>query len=76
MITGWSVSTNPWPESETPGSKKQSWYSGDSDEGEDENIRHFMPGIDILFGYNLLNIAHYDLKFRKEQLYVQPPGFS
>ncbi len=61
------------PESETPGSKKQSWYSGDSDEGEDENIRHFMPGIDILFGYNLLNIAHYDLKSEKTNFLFSHP---
>ena len=29
-----------------------------SEESEDEANLHFMPGIDILFGYNLLNIAH------------------
>lgn len=37
-------------------------YSYDNDESGDESSEHFMPGIDILFGYNLLNIAHYDLK--------------
>jgi hypothetical protein len=36
-----------------------------SEESEDEANLHFMPGIDILFGYNLLNIAHYDLKTEK-----------
>ena len=40
-------------------------YSYDSDESGDESNEHFMPGIDILFGYNLLNIAHYDLKLEK-----------
>jgi hypothetical protein len=40
-------------------------YSYDSDESGDESIEHFMPGIDIVFGYNLLNIAHYDLKLEK-----------
>lgn len=43
----------------------RSSYSYDSDESGDESNEHFMPGIDILFGYNLLNIAHYDLKLEK-----------
>jgi hypothetical protein len=33
---------------------------------DDDRDRHYMPGIDLLYGYNLLNIAHYDIK--KEQL--------
>ena len=37
----------------------------DNGEYEDESNTHFMPGIDILFGFNLLNIAHYDLKLEK-----------
>jgi hypothetical protein len=40
-------------------------FSYDNEESEDEANIHFMPGIDILFGYNLLNIAHYDLKSEK-----------
>jgi hypothetical protein len=36
------------------------WYD---DSGNDSEIEsHFMPGIDILYGYKLLNIAHYNLK--------------
>jgi hypothetical protein len=35
------------------------------DEFEDDRFTHFMPGIDLLYGYNLLNIAHYDLDARK-----------
>lgn len=34
-------------------------------ESRDEFYEHFMPGLDILYGYNLLNIAHYDLKAEK-----------
>jgi hypothetical protein len=32
-----------------------------------ENIitEHFMPGLDIIYGFNLLNIAHYDMKAEK-----------
>jgi hypothetical protein len=40
-------------------------YSYKSNDGEDEHNAHFMPGIDILYGYKLLNIAHYDLKSEK-----------
>jgi hypothetical protein len=32
-----------------------------------------MPGIDILFGYNLLNIAHYDLKQEKGNFLFNHP---
>lgn len=28
---------------------------------ESEHEEHFMPGIDLIHGYNLLNVAHYDL---------------
>jgi hypothetical protein len=38
------------------------YYENDS---EDERYEHFMPGIDLIFGYNLLNIAHYDLAGEK-----------
>jgi hypothetical protein len=40
-------------------------FSYDSYENGDESSEHFMPGIDILFGYNLLNIAHYGMKTEK-----------
>jgi len=35
------------------------------DDGPSEREEHFMPGIDLIYGYNLLNIAHYDLKAQK-----------
>jgi hypothetical protein len=41
---------------------QRSYYENDS---EDERYEHFMPGIDLIFGYNLLNIAHYDLASEK-----------
>ncbi len=47
--------------------------SSDYDGEENERMEHFMPGIDILYGYNLLNIAHYDLKTEKLNfLFSQP----
>jgi hypothetical protein len=40
-------------------------YDVVEDEYGNEIPGHFMPGIDILYGYNLLNIAHYDMKTEK-----------
>jgi hypothetical protein len=40
----------------------KTYYETDSD---DEHYQHFMPGIDLIYGYNLLNIAHYDLTAEK-----------
>jgi hypothetical protein len=40
-------------------------YSRSYYEEETEKVKNFMPGIEILYGYNLLNIAHYDLKTEK-----------
>lgn len=61
------------PAADAPEKAKRSWYSSDSDEGEDEFKVHFMPGIDILFGFNLLNIAHYDLKSEKTNFLFSHP---
>lgn len=44
-------------------------YSGDAS----EEVTHYMPGIDILYGYNLLNVAHYDLKAEKLNLLFKSP---
>ena len=35
---------------------------------------HFMPGIDVLYGYNLMNIAHYDLKLEKLNFLFEHPA--
>jgi hypothetical protein len=50
----------------------KSSYEYDSDESEVEE--HFMPGIDILYGYNLLNIAHYDMKQEKLNFIFNQPA--
>ncbi len=42
--------------------KMTSSYWSDNSGYDTEMESHFMPGIDILFGYKLLNIAHYNLK--------------
>ena len=50
-------------------SKRWSEYEGTSS----EFVEHYMPGIDILYGYNLLNIAHYDLKSEKLTHFFNTP---
>lgn len=47
-------------------------YDDDGDDEEDDD--HFMPGIDIIYGYNLLNIAHYDLKTEKLNYFFDRPA--
>jgi len=32
---------------------------------EDNQTGHFVPGIDLIYGYNLVNIAHFDLELEK-----------
>lgn len=44
------------------------------DNVNNDNVAHFMPGIDILYGYNLLNIAHYDLHSRKLNYFFKSPA--
>lgn len=46
--------------------------SYDYDYGSDRE-EHYMPGLDLLYGYNLLNVAHYDLKAEKLNLLFEQP---
>lgn len=41
------------------------FYKSSYDEDVSSQMWHFMPGIDVLYGYHLLNIAHYDLSSGK-----------
>jgi len=45
-------------------------YDGNESSGRE----HFMPGMDILYGYNLLNIGHYDLKSEKLNFLFDHPA--
>jgi hypothetical protein len=45
-------------------SKSREWYYS-YDGYESGTEAHFMPGLDVLYGFNLLNIAHYDMKTGK-----------
>jgi hypothetical protein len=42
-----------------------SYGKSEYDYGTREYQEHYMPGIDLLYGYNLLNVAHYDLTNEK-----------
>jgi hypothetical protein len=48
-------------------------YSEDYYTEASEGVEHFMPGIEILYGYYLLNIAHYDLKTGKLNYFFEHP---
>jgi hypothetical protein len=50
------------------------YYKSAYDEDEGEGFEHFMPGIDILYGYNLMNIAHYDLNDEKLNFLFDHPA--
>jgi hypothetical protein len=50
-----------------------SGYSSDYSGYASDAVEHFMPGIDILFGYKLLNLAHYDLKTEGLNLFFNHP---
>jgi hypothetical protein len=54
-----------------PYSGYRSSYYYDAQDGERRSL--FMPGIDLLQGYNLLNVAHYDLKEEKLNYLFEHP---
>lgn len=56
------------------GNYSYSRSSYDESSEESDRIQHFMPGIDIIYGYNLLNVAHYDLKLEKINFLFDQPG--
>ena len=56
-----------------PKSSESSYSYYDENGNESEELKHFMPGIDILYGYNLLNIAHYDFKTEKLNYFFDHP---
>ncbi|MFN6946285.1 MAG: hypothetical protein ACK4ND_15150 [Cytophagaceae bacterium] len=56
-----------------PASGTQRYSYSYYDEDNNGGLKHFMPGIDLIYGYNLLNIAHYDMKQEKvNTLFEQP----
>lgn len=41
--------------------------------GESEYREHYMPGLDLIYGYNLINVAHYDFTIEKLNLLFDHP---
>lgn len=46
----------------------------DENGNETEIAEYYVPGIQILYGYNLLNIAHYDISTRKLSYFFSKPA--
>jgi hypothetical protein len=46
-------------------------YSGEYYDADDYS--HFMPGLDLQFGYNLVNVAHYNMKSQKSNYLFENP---
>jgi hypothetical protein len=57
-----------------PEKRSYSFWSNNEGYGE-ESVAHFMPGIDIHYGFNLLNIAHYNMKTGQLNLLFTKPAF-
>lgn len=49
----------------------RSYYGYESDSEED--FKYFMPGIDIIYGYNMVNMGHYDLINEKLTYFFDHP---
>ena len=56
------------------GGDRNSQYRDDGG-GYSEIEEHFMPGIDVLFGYKLLNLSHYDFTKEKSNFFFTHPVF-
>ena len=50
-------------------------YGYDGEDPFDDNgaYTHFMPGIDLVYGYNLINLAHYDFTTEKTNFLFDHP---
>jgi len=48
-------------------------YSDDCYGYSSDELDEYMPGIDIIYGINLINIAHYDLKTETQNLFFNHP---
>lgn len=59
------------PPQESRAGFKTSYYYEDYDRSE--YVEHFMPGFDIIYGYNLLNVGHHDMTTQKTNMLFQKP---
>lgn len=74
LVTVYKSKKNGEPASVSKRYSSYSSYSYNDYGDESEEQEHYMPGIDILYGYNLLNIAHYDLKTEKLNFLFNSPS--
>jgi hypothetical protein len=56
--------------------KYSSFYRSYNDDVEsyDDDYKHFIPGLEIIYGFNLLNIAHYNLSTEKLNFFFDKPA--
>lgn len=49
-------------------------YKDESESDADNNWNsHIIPGLEAVYGYNLVNISHYDIKKNKQKLFFEKP---
>lgn len=41
---------------------------------EEDDFRYFMPGLDMIYGYNLVNLGHYDMETGKLSYFFNKPA--
>lgn len=41
---------------------------------EEDDFRYFMPGMDMVYGYNMVNVAHYDMQTGKLSYFFDRPA--
>ena len=49
------------------------FYQNYDETDEEFNFNYFMPGIDVIRGYNLINIAHFNFKTNKLSYFFEKP---
>ncbi len=54
-------------------SKLRDYYSYENNSYSPDDYTHYMPGLDLQFGFNMLNLAHYDMKSEKLNYLFERP---
>lgn len=75
LITIYKVNYDPKKEKSFTGSNKiiRNYWSEEKEESGNNWHYHFMPGLEALYGYNMLNIAHYSIKSGKQKNLFKSP---
>ncbi len=48
-------------------------YDYEAESAGEDSFRYFMPGMDIIHGYNLINVGHYDMQHGKLSYFFSKP---